>query len=50
MRRVGTRPEGDRKHFLELGRRCLKVNPDKSKVMRLYEGNGLECEIRVDGV
>ena len=31
-------------------RRGLKVNADKSKVMVLNEGKGLECEVHVDGI
>ena len=31
-------------------RRVLKINADKSKVMVLNRKEGLECEIRVDGM
>ena len=37
--------------FLEVcKRRGLKVNAGKSKVMVLNGGEGLECEVQVDGV
>ena len=32
-----------------VGKRGLKVNADKSKVMRLCGEDGINCEIRVDG-
>ena len=36
--------------FVEVCRRGLKVNTDRSKVMVLNEEYGLECEVRVDGM
>ena len=37
--------------FVEVcGRRGLKVNAGKSKVMLLNGGKGLECEVYVDGI
>ena len=37
--------------FIEVyGRRCLRVNEGKSKVMVLGGEEGLECEVCVDGV
>ena len=38
-------------HFVEVcGKRGLKINAGKSKVMMLNGEEGLECEILVDGV
>ena len=37
-------------HFVEVCRRGLEVNAGKSKVMVLAGGEGLECEVCVDGI
>ena len=37
-------------HFVEVCRRGLKVNADKSKVMVLGGEEGLECEVCVGGI
>ena len=38
------------RQFVKLCRRGLKVNACKSKVVVLNEGEGLECEVHIDGI
>ena len=48
---VGGRPKSNGGHFVEVcKRRGLKVNAGKSKVMVLIGEEGLEWEVRVDGI
>ena len=37
-------------NFIKACKRSLKVNEGKSKVMVLNGGEGLECEVHVDGI
>ena len=37
-------------HFVEVCRRSLKVNADKSKVIVLNEEEGLKCVVCIDGI
>ena len=51
MWRVGGRPEGNGRMFVEVYRRSsLKVKAAKSKVMVLNGEEELECEVNVGGV
>ena len=37
-------------HYVEVCRRCLKVNARKSKVISLGGKEGLECKVYIDWI
>ena len=47
---VGEIPEGYGGRFADVCRRGLKANAGKSKVIRLNGEEGLDYEVRVDGI